>query len=98
MLTDFQKCPTLVYEVTVPSVAQSFLRGQLAYMGAAGLPHAAVSLGVAVLSAAITVSWMAQAMWVPLATAALVCGAYLSAHKLVGSRATTAAATEGGTE
>jgi len=98
MLIDSQKRPTLVYEVTVPSVDQSFLRGQLAYMAAAGLPHAAVSLGVWVLSAAITVSWMGQAMWVPLATAALVCGAYLSAPKLVGSRGTTAAAMEGGTE
>jgi len=65
---------------------------------AAGLSHPAVSLGVAILSAAITISWMAPVMWVPLATTALVCGAYLSAPKLVGNRATTAAWTEGGTE
>lgn len=65
---------------------------------AAGLPCTAVSLGVAVLSAGVTISWMAPVMWVPLATTALVCGAYLSAPKLIGNRATTAASTAGGTE
>ena len=62
-----------------------------------GLPHTAVSLAVAVLSAVITLSWMAQVMWVPLATTALVCSLYLLAPKLVTRHATPAASTAGGT-
>lgn len=63
-----------------------------------GLPHTAVSLAVAALSAVITVSWLAHAIWVPLATTALACGLYLSAPRLVEWRLTPVGSADGGIE
>ena len=65
--------------------------------GASGLPHVAVSLAVAALAAAMTISWMAHALWIPLATTALACSLYLLAPRLVGRGTTPAASTAGGT-
>ena len=63
----------------------------------AGLPHIVVSLAVALLSAVITLSWTVHTMLVPLATTAIVCGAYLLAPNLIARQATGAAPSAGGT-
>jgi len=51
-----------------------------------GLPHFSVAVGVAVLSAAMTVAWLSPTMWVPLVSTVLICGAYLAAPRLLSSR------------
>ena len=48
-----------------------------------GLPHLTVAIVMALLAAAMTVAWLAPAVWVPLVSSAFICGAYLAAPRLL---------------
>lgn len=101
--------PLLLYVVDTGTVlVKRFTRGDALFeahrehvyqrlVSNAGLPHIVVSLAVALLSAVITLSWTVHTMLVPLATTAIVCGAYLLAPKLIARQATGAAPSAGGT-
>jgi UDP-N-acetylmuramyl pentapeptide phosphotransferase/UDP-N-acetylglucosamine-1-phosphate transferase len=63
---------------------------------ASGLPHIAVALGAAILSAVITVSWTVQSAAVSLAATALGCGLYLFSPSIVARRVPQVESASGG--
>lgn len=63
-----------------------------------GLSHLVVALGVALLSAVITVAWLSAMPWLSVVSTALICGIYLGAPRFLGSRSPSGTTVEGSAE